>query len=197
MLLSTLGACYSPDVQAPATSLLPLVFPLVCFCFSPGHPFCGGFALSSQIWCRIGRPLDQFFFFSYRSQSGFWVMVFVDFVLFCFFSGCFCLPLFGDFFPSVCFSKGVASTAHHPLRVFYVPTLLHATIVTLLGGSQPASVRASRWLFMFLFLFSSIRFVFVFLVFSVSAAQPISSAPISPPFIHCRAFPHDPSATSP
>jgi hypothetical protein len=65
------GACYLPDVQAPTASLLPLVFPLVCFCFSLGSLFCGSFAPSGRIWCRIGWPLDRFFVFPADLRMGF------------------------------------------------------------------------------------------------------------------------------
>jgi hypothetical protein len=183
-----------PDVQAPTASLLPLVFPSVCFCFPSGRPFCGGFAFSGQIWYRIGRPLDWFFFFRADLYLGFELLP--SSVLFSFISflGVFVFLCLWFFCLCFCFSKGVASAAHRLLWVFYASTPRRATIITFLGGSRSAYVRASPWLFMFLLLFPCIRFVFVFSIF---ATQPIYSAPISLPSIHCRAFPRDPSTTSP
>jgi hypothetical protein len=185
------------DVQAPAASLLPLVFPSVCFCFSSGLPFCGGFALSGQIWYRIGQPLDWFLFFPADLCLGFELLP--SSVLFSFISflGVFVFLCLWSFCLCFCFSEGVASVAHRPLRVFYTSTPRCATIITFLGGSHSAYVRASPGYLCFCFCFHVLDLYLFFLVFSIFATQPIYSAPISLPSIHCRAFPRDPSATSP
>jgi hypothetical protein len=195
-LLSTPGACYLPDVQAPTASPLHLVFPPVCFCFSPGRPFCGGFAPSGRIWCRISRPLDRFFVFPADLSLGFELRPSLVSFYFVSFSGV-CLPLFGVFLASIFVSPrelpppptarcGSFTRPHHVM----LPSPPSS------AGFRPACVWASPRLFMFLFCFHVLD-LYLFSCFYVSTAQPISSAPVSPLSVHCRAFPCNPTTTSP
>jgi hypothetical protein len=92
------------------TSLLPLVFPLICFCFSLGSPFCGSFAPSGRIWCRIGWPLDRFFVFPADLRLGFELRPSSVSFYFISFLGIFVFVW--GFLASILFLQG--SCLHHP-----------------------------------------------------------------------------------
>jgi hypothetical protein len=122
--------------------------------------FCGGFAPSSRIWCRISWPLDWFFIFLVDLHLGFELQPSLVSFLFRAFLSSFVWGFFGLCF---CFSKGFASTTFRPLRVFYAPPLHLATIATPLSSSRLARVWASPQLFYVYVLFPCFRFIYIYI----------------------------------